>query len=92
MLADPMRKAYEAFALERLSWLHIFTPSTVKLYLKLLRSGMKRENYDKDDIHQGGGDFVLDRSGAILFAHRSVDPADRPSVAALLQAIDQHLT
>jgi peroxiredoxin len=90
IFVDPARKAYEAFDLKRLSWLHLFSPSTVKLYLKLLRSGMKRENYGKDDIYQGGGDFVLDRSGHILFSHRSQDPADRPTVTELLQAIDRH--
>jgi peroxiredoxin len=91
MLADPVRKGYEAFALKRLSWFQVFSPAALKLYWKLLRSGMKQERYQGDDIYQSGGDFLLDRTGNILFAHRSQDPADRPAVARLLMAID-HIT
>jgi peroxiredoxin len=89
LLADPERRAYRALALKRLSWLRVFSPGTLKLYLKLLREGMRREDYGKDDIYQSGGDFLLDREGNILFAHRSQDPADRPSAAELLRAIDR---
>jgi hypothetical protein len=92
ILADPKRTAYEAFALKRLSWFQVFSLTTIRLYLKLLREGMARDDYGKHDIYQGGGDFVLDRSGTILFAHRSQDPADRPPIAALLQAIDRDST
>lgn len=88
MLADPERKAYEAFALKRLSWFQVFSPAALKLYWKLLRSGMKQERYEGDDIYQSGGDFLIDRTGNILFAHRSQDPADRPVVARLLDTID----
>jgi len=91
MLADPERRAYQAFALSRLSWFHVFSPAALKLYWKLLRSGMKPEHYEGDDIYQSGGDFLVDGGGNILFAHRSQDPADRPSVVKLLQAIDSVL-
>jgi hypothetical protein len=50
---------------------------------------MKPEHYEGDDIYQSGGDFLIDRNGNILFAHRSQDPADRPAVAQLLQALDR---
>ena len=88
MLADPERKAYDAFALKRLSWFQVFSPAALKLYWKLLRSGMKQERYEGDDIYQSGGDFLIDGDGNVLFAHRSQDPADRPTVARLLDAID----
>lgn len=91
MLADPERRAYQAFALKRLSWFRVFSPAALKLYWKLLRGGMKPEHYEGDDIYQSGGDFLIDGNGNILFAHRSQDPADRPSVLKLLQAIDSVL-
>jgi len=50
---------------------------------------MKQEHYDGADIFQSGGDFLLDCDGKVLFAHRSKDPADRPTVEALLERIDQ---
>jgi hypothetical protein len=89
MLADPQRKAYQAFALKRLSWRNVFSISTLKLYFRLIRQGMKRADYGKEDIYQAGGDFLLDRDGNILFAHRSQDPSDRPSAAQLLSVIDR---
>jgi peroxiredoxin len=92
LLADPKRKAYATFTLNRLSWLQVFSVTTIKLYCKLLRAGMRRENYGKDDIYQAGGDFLLDRAGNILFAQRSQDPADRPSAEKLLQEFDRLVT
>ena len=91
ILADPKRTAYDAFALNRLSWLQVFSPATLKLYWRLLREGKKREDYGKDDIYQGGGDFLLDRDGNLLFAYRSRDPADRPTAAKLPEIIDRGL-
>jgi len=89
MLADPKRIAYRAFALKRLSWLRVFSPSTLRLYFRLLREGKKLQSYGKDDYYQAGGDFLIDRDGNILFAHRSQDPADRPRPEQLLRAIDR---
>jgi peroxiredoxin len=88
MFADPKRLAYRSFRLGRLSWFRVFSLATLKLYLGLIRQGMARENYGKEDIYQAGGDFLLDRAGNLLFAHRSQDPADRPSVEKLLREID----
>jgi hypothetical protein len=89
ILADPQRVAYHAFTLKRLAWYRVFSPATLKLYWNLRRKGMKQDAYVGDDIFQAGGDFLLGRSGKILYAHRSKDPADRPSVAALLREIDR---
>lgn len=88
LLADPERKAYEAFALKRLPWFRVFSPATLTLYFKLRRRGMKQEPYGGEDIYQSGGDFLIDHEGNILLAYRSQDPADRPPVEALLRQID----
>lgn len=89
ILADPQRIAYRAFSLKSLSWFQVFSPATLLGYWKFFRAGMKREDYGKEDIHQSGGDFLLDHEGNILLAHRSQDPADRPSVTELLREIDR---
>jgi len=90
ILADPERKAYQAFGLERLSWHRVYSLATLKLYLKLFRKGLVRQDYGESDVYQAGGDFLIDRNGKILFAHRSDEPADRPSVSTLLKAIDRN--
>ena len=92
ILADPKRIAYQAFALKPLSLLRVFSPSTLRLYIKLLREGKKIRSYGRDDYYQAGGDFLIDRQGKILFAHRSQNPADRPPIEKLLEAIDRILS
>ncbi len=89
ILADPQRRAYGTFALTRLSWRQVFSLATLKLYFRLLRQGKKHQHYGKADVRQGGGDFLIDCAGNVLFAHRSRDPADRPSTEMLLQEIDR---
>ena len=90
ILSDPERKAYQAFGLERLSWHRVYSLATLKLYLKLFRKGLVRQDYGESDVYQAGGDFLIDCNGKILFAHRSDEPADRPSVSTLLKAIDRN--
>ncbi len=89
LLADPDRNAYREFNLKRLSWLRVISPSTLRIYFRLLRQGKKIQNYGKDDYYQAGGDFLVDRQGTVLFAHRSQDPSDRPSVQRLLEVINE---
>jgi hypothetical protein len=88
ILADPQRDAYRSFALPRLSWRRVFAPATLRLYAQLLWRRKHLENYGREDTYQGGGDFLIDRGGRILFAYRSREPADRPSPTRLLQEID----
>lgn len=89
ILSDPKRLAYDSFGLKKLSLFRLFSLSTVRLYLRLLREGKRLQNYGKDDYYQAGGDFVVDRRGNVLFAHRSHDPSDRPAISELLEAIDR---
>jgi hypothetical protein len=43
--------------------------------------------YRGEDVLQLGGDFILDRQRNVVFAYPSSDPTDRPSVAAMLEAL-----
>jgi peroxiredoxin len=88
IFSDPARSIYRAFGMKRLSWFRIFSPATLALYLRLLKENRRPKRYGDADIYQGGGDFLINRQGEVLFAYRSRDPADRPSVAKLLEVID----
>ncbi len=89
LLADPDRSAYRTFDLHRLPWYRLLSPSTLKLYLKLLIEGRKIQNYGRDDYYQAGGDFLVDCDGKVLFTYQSHDPSDRPPVSQLLAEIDR---
>lgn len=86
VLADPDRRAYRAFGLERASWARLLRPRVLGRYLRLMLRG-RMPRLAHEDVHQLGGDFVLDRDARVVFAHRSTDPADRPAVAELLEAV-----
>lgn len=86
VFADPDRAAYHAFGLESATSWQMLRPSVIWKYLKLIARGRMPKSA-QEDVHQLGGDFVLDAEGRIVFAYRSADPADRPSVAMLLDAV-----
>lgn len=89
LLADPDRSAYRTFDLHRIPWYRLLSPSTLKLYLKLLIEGRRIQNYGRDDYYQAGGDFLVDCNGKVLFSYQSHDPSDRPPVSRLLAEIDR---
>ena len=89
IFANPTRTIYRALGVGRLSWVHVFSPATLWLYVRLLAQNRRPKRYGDADVYQGGGDFLVDRSGKVLFAYPGRDPADRPSVLKLLDVIER---
>ncbi len=88
VVADPDRVAYRACGLERGGWGMFFTGRALRRYVGLMFSGWRlRWPGTKEDVLQLGGDFVLDHRQRIVYAYRSADPGDRPTVAVLLEAV-----
>ncbi len=87
ILADPDRTLYRAYGLERASFARTWlSPRTVAYYLRAAAGG-RRIRLPKSDSHQLGGDFIVNPRGVVIFAHRSTEPADRPTVERLVAAI-----
>jgi peroxiredoxin len=90
VVADPERKAYQAFALGATSLRGFLRPAVVWHYLTLMLRGWIPRGPGKDaDIWQLGGDFIIDAAGRLRYAHPSHDAADRPSNAELRDALRQ---
>jgi peroxiredoxin len=88
LVADPSRDAYRAFGLERASWSTILGIRSILAYFRLIfRGWFPRRPQEGEDVLQLGGDFVLDRSGRIVYAYRSAEPTDRPNARELVEAI-----
>jgi peroxiredoxin len=88
VLCDPVQEAYRAFELGRTSWGQILRPRIVARYLRAILRGRRPIKPNRgDDVLQLGGDFVLDRQRRLVYAYRSADAADRPSVQALIDAV-----
>jgi peroxiredoxin len=86
VLADPSRTVYRAFGLGSATWMQILQPRVIARYFGLIFRG-RMPHMAHEDVHQLGGDFVLDRTGRVVFEYRSRDPADRPRVSELLEAV-----
>ncbi len=85
LLRDPDRTVYRAYGLER-SFLRSWGPKTIWQYIRLLTSGRKWKGVQGDSA-QLGGDFIIDKSGNIKLAYRSIDPTDRPSFETILSIL-----
>ncbi len=86
LLSDPERTAYIAYGLRKGGLWSIFGPKTIWEYVKLMARGRLFRGIQADPF-QLGGDFVIDGTSIVRFAHRSEDPADRPAMDRLLQAV-----
>jgi peroxiredoxin len=86
VFSAPDRLTYRAFGLVSAGWRTLFSFSTLAKYFKFALKGRIPER-PKEDIYQLGGDFVLDSRGRIIYALASRDPADRPTVDTLLNAL-----
>ena len=87
-LVDPQRDAYHAFGLES-SLIRSWNLRTWFTYTKLMFQG-RRWRGIQGDSSQLGGDFIVDQQGIIHMAYRSHDPADRPTLKVILQALDKN--
>lgn len=87
-LVDEQRTVYRAYGLGRASWLRTLTPRSLAPYIRLMFSARSVQRSSEQDVRQRGGDFVVGRDGRIRLAYASDDPADRPSVDAILAALD----
>ena len=86
VVSDPERVAYRAFGLGSATWGELLGPRVLLRYARLMLAGY-RPRTSGADVHQLGGDFVLDRARRVVFAHRSTDPTDRPLASARVAAV-----
>ena len=87
-VCDPNRTAYRYFGLDRGRLSMFFRWKVLVHYLGLIFGGWRpRLGEAGEDMLQLGGDFILSADRHLRYAHRSNDPADRPTVAELVEPI-----
>jgi peroxiredoxin len=89
VLTDPDREVYRAFGLRRGRWWTVYGWSTWRRYAELMGRG-RRLRRPTEDTLQLGGDFVVDRQGRLAYGFWGDEPAARPPLTELWQALDGH--
>ena len=89
LAADPGRSTYESYGVERGTRWQAWHPRAQWKYLKAwIRGEEIVRNKKGDDLLQLGADFVIGADRRIRLAYYSRRSDDRPSVDALLAALD----
>jgi len=88
LLVDETRETYRAYGMLSASFLDVFGPRTLWLYLKAIMKGEKLHK-SQGDIFQRGGDVLIDPQGIVRLHHVGKNPVDRPSVEAIIEKIDR---
>ena len=91
VVGDPDLRGYRAFGLQRASWWTYLRGGVLAGYLRLIFRGWKpRQPYEGEDVHQLGGDFIVDGQRRLIYAYPSREPTDRPKVEDLLGVFRSH--
>lgn len=89
LLIDESRRLYESYSMYRGSWAKIYGPRSWSAYAKLMMRGRAVQR-PTGDVHQLGGDVLIDPGGIVRLHHVGSGPADRPSVESLLSTVERH--
>lgn len=92
-VCDPERTAYRYFGLDRGKWSMFFRGGVLIRYLRLIFTGWRPHSGEAgEDMLQLGGDFILTSDRRLVYAHRSNDPADRPTASDLVKQVQEFIS
>lgn len=87
VVADTDRVLYELLGAERGTNRQVWSPGTIRMYLRLVRAG-RRLRRPTEDIHQLGADAVIGRDGTLRYLSLPSTPDARPPISELVAALD----
>ena len=79
ILIDDSLKLYSAYGMERGRVWDVWGPATMGVYFKLMFKG-RMPRKPAGDVHQLGGDILIDPQGIVSLHHIGTGPADRPTI------------
>ncbi len=86
ILIDDQRYLYTHYQMHQAGFWDIWGPATWWAYVRQILKG-NRPRYTTGDIHQRGGDVLIDGQGQIRLHHVGTGPADRPLVDSILEIV-----
>lgn len=85
-LIDEKRETYRHYDMLEASFWDLWGPGSWLVYTRELLKGGKLHK-PTDDVHQRGGDVLIDPEGIVRLHHVGSGPADRPSVESILEIV-----
>jgi len=85
---DQEKKLYHYFGMFSASFLDIWGPRTWYAYARALLRGQRLQS-SAGDIHQRGGNVLIDPAGIVRLHHVGSGPGDRPDIKPILDLIDK---
>jgi peroxiredoxin len=84
---DEKRELYRYYGILNAGFWDLWGPRTWLTYLSLLLKGRKIL-HSQSDIHQRGGDVLIDPNGIVHYHHIGTGPGDRPDPVLILKQIE----
>ena len=85
---DSSRELYAYYGLNKAGFWDLWGFATLKVYLReILRGNFPKPS--RHDIHQRGGDVLVNPEGIVKMHHISKGPADRPKIEDVLQLVEK---
>jgi len=91
VLVGESRELYRAYGMLAAGFWDIWGPATWIAYFREIVHG-RRLKKSSGDIHQRGGDVLIDPQGIVRFHHVGSGPANRPPVDSLLRYVEEGAT
>lgn len=88
ILIDETCELYSRYQMHRAGFWDLWGPSSWRGYLKQLYKG-RVPKLPSADIHQRGGDVLIDGQGKIRLHYVGNRPADRPPVELILKLVTE---
>jgi hypothetical protein len=86
LLIDETRQVYHAYTMLEAGFWDIWGFSSWMAYFKEMRHGQWPKK-SSGDIHQRGGDVLIDPDGIVRLHHIGKGPADRPRIEDILRLV-----
>lgn len=86
---DEKRQLYQYYDIHKAGFWDLWGPRTWLIYIRLLLQGRKLLQ-SKSDIHQRGGDVLIDPHGIVRYHNIGSGPGDRPDPGLICRLVEEY--
>ena len=88
IVVDRIRELYDYYGMNRAGFWDLWGVASWKAHLReILKGNMPKRAHD--DVHQRGGDVLIDPEGKVRLHHIGKGPGDRPEIEEVLAIVEE---